>query len=173
MGFKELDESLFTRPKVLPFRGKRYAFPGSVSARTGLLLHRMSIVAEYVEEAKRAEAEGREAPATPDLDEQVLDDDEQRDLRAEILGEAQWDLIDDDVPETVVDHMLRTLICWHQFGEQVAQAVWEDVPGAPKAPRDRKRSSRKGSSASGSSTRKRASTRSTRGSTASSPGAAS
>lgn len=155
MGFKELDERVFLKPKRLPIRGKMYDFPGSVSARTGALFHRMTVAAERVKAAKAGDV--------PDLDDlqldaELLNDSEEKDLRAEVLGDAEAELIKDGIPNEIVSHVLKTLICWHQFGQEVAEVVWEDNPDRPKAPQDRKPRSRSGTKASASSTRGRAST---------------
>lgn len=158
--FKDLDSFFRIQPIRLPIRGKMYAFPGSVSGRTGLLLHRMTEMAERVKAGKDA----------PDLGQQILDDSEELDLRTEILGDTEREMIDDGLPSVFVDHVFHTLIVWHQFGEEVAKAVWEDVPGAPKAPQDRKAKSRKATSGTATTTRKRASTSGTSGSVPASPG---
>lgn len=156
MSFKDLDDFFKIKPIRLPIRGKKYAFPGSVSGRTGLLLHRMTEMAEAVKHAQ-------ETGEAPDLDAAALDDAGEINLRREVLGDTEQLLLDDDIPAVYIDHVFKTLIVWHQFGEEVAQQVWEDVPGAPKAPTDRKPP--KGTSASATGTRKQASTRSTSGST--------
>ncbi len=174
-------------PKKLPYEGTWYTFPSSVSAATGMLLHRMQSRAEEASEranaAKAAAAaaaaeSGNDSTAkaiestAPDLDLEldadILDgipEDKVQDMRAEILGGTWSKLAEDDVPEAMVDHMFETLMIWHMFGDQdVAEAYWNDVTG-PKAPTDHKPKS-SGSTAhrtgrSGKSTRKRASTAAT------------
>lgn len=158
--FKDLDSFFKIQPIRLPIRGKTYAFPGSVSGRTGLLLHRMTEMAEKVKAGKDS----------PDLGQQILDDSEELDLRKEILGDTEREMIDDGLPSAFIDHVFHTLIVHHQFGENVAKAVWEDVPGAPKAPQDRKAKSRKGTSGAASTTKQRASTSGTSESALASPG---
>jgi hypothetical protein len=160
MPFKDLDEFFKIQPIRLPIRGKTYAFPGSVSGRTGLLLHRMTEMAERVKDGKEA----------PELGQQILDDSEELDLRTEILGDGEKAMLDDGLPAVFIDHVFHTLIVWHQFGENVAKAVWEDVPNGPKAPQDRRAKSRRGTSAGATTTRRRASTTGTNGSAPASSG---
>lgn len=161
--FKDLDEFFKIQPIRLPIRGKTYEFPGSVSGRTGLLLHRMTEMAEQVRNGQTPEAP----------DQQVLDDAGEVKLREEIFGAAEREMIDDGLPSAFIDHVFHTLIVWHQFGEDVAKAVWEDVPGAPKAPQDRKAKSRKGTSGGASTTQRQGSTKTTSGSAPASRGDAS
>ena len=65
MAFKDLDEFFVIKPIRLPIRGKVYEFPGSVSGRTGLLLHRMT---EQVEQLKAG------AKFDEDAQQEILDD---------------------------------------------------------------------------------------------------
>ena len=148
MSFKDLDSFFKIQPIRLPIRGKTYSFPGSVSGRTGLLLHRMTEMAEDAKSGAKPEVLGQE----------VLDDAAEIDLRAEVLGDTSAEMIADGLPSAFIEHAFHTLIVWHQFGEEVAKAVWLDVPGAPKAPADRKAKSRKATSGKASTTRKQAST---------------
>lgn len=161
MAFKDLDEFFVIKPIRLPIRGKVYEFPGSVSGRTGLLLHRMT---EQVEQLKAG------AKFDEDAQQEILDDAAETNLRAEILGDTEREMIDDNIPSLYIDHVFKTLITWHQFGEDIAKAVWEDVPGAPKAPEDRKAKRPRGTSGKASTTRKRASTSPTSASAKVSPG---
>lgn len=159
--FKDLDEFFKIKPIQLPIRGKVYKFPGSVSGRTGLLLHRMTEMAERVMAGKEPSG----------MEQELLDDGEELNLRAEVFGSTEQEMIDDGLPSVFIDHVFKTLIVYHQYGEDVAMAVWEDVPGAPKAPRDRKAKSRKATSGGASTTKKRASTSGTSESATGSPGA--
>lgn len=154
MSFKDLDEFFAIQPIRLPIKGKTYSFPGSVSGRTGLLLHRMT---EMAEEVKRASDAGEE----PDFGEQVLDDAGETDLLKEVLGDAHQEMLDDGLPHAYIDHAFKTLIVHHQFGAEVAEQVWLDVPGAPKEPEDRKPKARKATSASATTTKRQGSTKST------------
>lgn len=158
--FEDLDSFFKIQPFVLPIRGKKYKFPGSVSGRTGLLLHRMTEVAEAVKSGKDA----------PDLRQEILDDSGEIDLRREIMGDTEREMIKDDVPAQYIGHAFHTLIVWHQYGPNVARAVWEDVPGAPKAPQDRKAKSRKATSGAATTTKRRASMSGTSESAPASPG---
>lgn len=136
MAFKDHGEAILRglEPKRLPYKGKWYEFPVSVSAATGLFMARIR------DKAERAHAEGKTRDEV-EWGEDIfsgLDDFERKDMRAELLGDAQWELIKDDVPEAVVDHMESTLIVWHVSGSQeAAETVWDEV-GGPKAPQDRK-----------------------------------
>jgi hypothetical protein len=157
MPFKDLDQLFKIQPIKLPIKGKVYEFPGSVSGRTGLLLHRMT-------EAVASMQDGRPLPEVDDGAE-ILDDAEEVNLRAEVLGTTERQMIDDGLPKAFIDHVFKTLITWHQFGEDVAKAVWEDVPGAPKAPKDRKPKSRPATSGKASTTKRQGSTTRTSAST--------
>lgn len=152
--FKDLGTFFKIKPLKLPIRGKTYSFPGSVSGRTGLLLHRMTEMAE------RAKA-GKE---DFDYDEEILDDAAEVDLRTEIMGDTERKMIDDGIPAAYIEHAFRTLVVWHQFGEDVAKSIWEDVPGAPKAPADRKAKASKATSGKATTTKKPDFTRVTSGS---------
>lgn len=180
MAFKDHGHAYIDRlePKKLPYEGTWYRFPASISAATGMLLHRMQTKAEgavaQIEEAKAAAAaaiDGERADTTApdlelDLDEDLIDgipEDKLQDIRAEILGDAWAKLAEDDVPEAMVDHMFETLMIWHMFGDQdVAEAYWNDVTG-PKAPTDHQAkrkssgSTRNRTSRSGKQTRSQAS----------------
>lgn len=159
--FKDLDDFFKVQPIVLPIRGKKYKFPGSVSGRTGLLLHRMSQMAEQVKAGKESK----------DLGEQILDDSEELDLRAEVMGDTEQEMIDDGLPAVFIGHVFHTLIVHHSFGAEVAKAVWEDVPNGPKAkPQDRKPKSQRGTSGKGSTTKRPASSTPTSESTPASAG---
>lgn len=164
--FKDLSEFFEIKPKQLPILGKVYDFPGAISGKTGVLLHAMTA---QVEAAKAA----IDAGGDPDmLDTTILDDVGEEALRRELFGDAEQQMIDDGVPQPYIEHALKTLTVWHQFGEAVARAVWEDVDGGPKVklPTDHRPKSRKGSPASASTTRRRASTKPTNRSKAPSPG---
>lgn len=147
MAFKDHGEALLrgVDPKRLPYKGTWYEFPRSISARTGLLLARIR------DKAYTAVRDGgAQSLDELDMDEDMLDslgDADQSELRAEILGEAYPRLIEDGVPEAVVDHMESTLVIWHLTGSQeAAEEAWNEV-GGPKAPADRKAKKSSGSTA--------------------------
>lgn len=163
MAFKDHGEAILRglTPKRLPYKGKTYTFPASVSSGTGLLLAR---IRNRAVQAADSGADLDEAQLQADVLD-GLDEFEYKDMRAELFGDAQWELIKDDVPEAVVDHMESTLIVWHLTGsEEAAEERWNDV-GGPKAPADRKAKSSasmgKRSKQSVKRTRSRASTGST------------
>jgi hypothetical protein len=148
--FRDLDEFLVDEPIELPIRGKTYRFPGSVSARTGLLLQRMGASAD---QARRAGKSGT-AAASDVFDAELLDDDTESDLRREIMGDAEAKMAKDGLTTAHTEHVFRTLIVWHMAGEDAALLAWERL-GNVQAPN---REARRGSKASGTSTRSPAST---------------
>jgi hypothetical protein len=149
--FRDLDEFLVDRPIELPIRGKTYRFPGSVSARTGLLLQRMGASADV---ARRSGQDGT-AAASEVFDAELLDDDREKDLRREIMGDGEAEMARDGLTTAHTEHVFRTLIVWHMAGEEAALKAWERL-GNVQAPNRETR--RQASKASGTSTRRRAST---------------
>jgi hypothetical protein len=173
VSFRDLDEFLLDRPIELPIRGKTYQFPGSIPARSGLLLQRIAAAAE---KAQTEIVEGR--ISTLDLAAEVLSNEEETDLRGEIMGATELEMAKDGLSTAHTTHVFRTLITWHMAGPEAAEVAWERQ-GEAQAPN---RATRRASKASASSTRKRASTSGTttrtpakatarRGATSSSTGA--
>lgn len=156
MGFRDLDEFLTEQPIELPIRGKVYRFPGSIPARTGLLLQRLAAA------AARA-PEGTDQTAATEMAAEVLSDSEELDLRAEVMGDAEAEMADDGLSTAHTAHVFRTLMVWHMVGQGAAEKAWEQL-GPPPAPNRAAR--RTVSSVSATSTRSPASTTrtSTRGS---------
>lgn len=166
--FRDLDEFLVDKPIELPIRGKIYRFPGSVSARTGLLLQRMGAVAE---QAHRHGSDPATA-ATETLDSELLDDAAEQDLRREIMGDAEVEMARDGLSTAHTGHVFRTLIVWHLAGEDAALQAWERLGNVTAPNREQRRAASKGS---GTSTRRAGSTAGTtsrrkRPATAASPG---
>lgn len=155
--FRDLDEFLVDQPIRLPIRGKTYEFPGSIPARTGLLLQRMGAKAD---EARRA-GQGPEGLAAAAMEAEVLDDEAEMDLRRELMGDTEVEMARDGLSTAHTSHVFRTLIVWHMAGEEAALAAWTAL-GNVKAPNRETR--RRASKASGTSTRSAASTAGTTGS---------
>jgi hypothetical protein len=148
--FRDLDEFLVDEPIRLPIRGKTYSFPGSIPARTGLLLQRLGAAADKARTSIKA---GAANPA--ELAAEVFSDSEETDLRAEIMGPAEQEMADDGLTTAHTSHVFRTLMVWHMAGEEAAMKAWEAV-GPQAAPNRAAR--RAASKASGSTTKRRAST---------------
>jgi hypothetical protein len=140
--FRDLDEFLVDQPIELPIRGKNYRFPGSISARTGLLLQRMGAKAD---EARRA-GQGPAELASAAMDAEVLDDETELDLRRELMGDTEAEMARDGLTTAHTGHVFRTLIVWHMAGEEAALAAWTAL-GNVQAPNREAR--RKASKASG------------------------
>lgn len=161
MAFNDLDVTLFGGGvKELPIGGKKYQFPGTISARTGLLLHRML---QQAAAARDSLESGESVDLNVDLFEGLPEGED--DVRSELLGDAEFELIEDGVPLAVVDHVFSTLMFWHINGPEAAEQIWAAVPGTvvqgevvtPKAPQDRRGKSPRGTSVSATSTQRRAS----------------
>lgn len=149
MSFRDLDDFLVVTPIKLPIKGKDYQFPGSISARSGLLLQRIAAAAER---AKADILDGK--TSTLDLAAEVLNDEEETDLRSEVMGGTEQLMADDGLTTAHTTHVFRTLLTWHMAGPEAAAVAWERQGEAP-APN---RATRRASKGSASTTRKRAST---------------
>ena len=108
MAFRDLDEFLVVRPIVLPIHGKDYSFPGpgDISARTGLLLQRIS-------------ATGGEDDAV------VLTDKEDNDLRREVFGGLEDAMVADGLTFAQIRAAYFTLIACHLYGLEAGEHAWE------------------------------------------------
>lgn len=152
--WQDLDEFFEITPIRLPIRGKLYEFPGAVPADIGLLLHRMDTIARDVV----GKAESGEEP--PDMDATLLDDVDEDKLKGAIFGEhGEQQLVEAGLPQPYIDHVFKTLVVWHLYGEAVARAAWESAgpKGLAKRPQDRKAAAsgtRKGSRAGTTRARK-------------------
>lgn len=136
MAFDDLDGFLVVQPIRLPIRGKTYEFPGSIPARTGLLLQRLAA------EADRARS-GDTEPA--DLATEVLSDDEEVDLRGEIMGKAEQEMADDGLTTAHTRHVFQTLLVWHMAGPEAAERAWRTLGEAKPPNRAERRAASKGS----------------------------
>lgn len=145
MTFRDLDDFLVVRPIELPIRGKTYQFPGTITARAGLLLQR--ITAAVGGEASEAQA--------------VLDGAEAS-LREEILGDTEAQMVEDGLTAAHVNHVLQTLMVWHMAGPEAAEAAWEQMAADPQEPNraerraaTAKKSNRSPASPAGSTSRRK------------------
>lgn len=156
--FRDLAEFLDdAKPISLPWRGKVYEFPGSVSGRTGLLL---STALDGAVAGTRG-ADGK--PADPELVE-LLNDEQEASVHDEVFGGVDRDLIRDGADSRVVRHFFLTLITWHVAGPDAAVNAWESLGNdpAPAPNRADRRRSRTASSAGASRTPRAASGSGTR-----------
>lgn len=144
--FRDLDEILVDKPVRLPIKGKTYEFPGSIPARTGLMLQRIAAAAH---KAKNA--------SPTDLAEEVLSDEEEIDLRGELMGSTEVEMARDGLTTAHTSHVFQTLLIWHMAGEEAAAAAWESL-GKVQVPN---RAARRASRGSASTTRSPASTSTT------------
>jgi hypothetical protein len=121
MAFRDLDEFLVVRPIVLPIRGKDYAFPGEVSARSWLMLQRMN-------EQTNAVLRGELGPET-----EAASDNDEAGLRAEMFGDTAAEMVADGLTSAHMDAVYYTLLAHHLSGPATAQVVWEaqGEAGAP------------------------------------------
>jgi len=126
MAFRDLDEFLVVEPIVLPIRGRKYAFPGSVSARVWLQLQSMS---ELMQAAARAAAAGEDY----EPDEEALSDVDEAAMMSEMLGGVQDEMVADGLTSAHIRAAFYTLIAWHLSGEDAAEAVWNAQGNGGKA----------------------------------------
>ena len=126
MAFRDLEEFLVVEPLELPIRGKLYRFPGEISARAWLLVQRLG---EKYERARRA----REAGRPIDPEEEVLSDLDEGALRSEMFGDAQGEMIADNLTSEHMKRVFYVLIAFHLSGREAAEAVWNQA-GELKAP---------------------------------------
>jgi hypothetical protein len=154
MAFRDLDEFLVVPPLVLPIRGKRYEFPGAISARSWLLLQRVS---------------NRIGDASAPEDE-VLSEAEELELRAEMFGGIEPQMIEDGLSTEHIRVTFYTLLAFHLSGRDAAELYWNAQGEAPASSRTTRRqettkSTRSRGSTAGSTSPK------TRRAKAASPGA--
>jgi hypothetical protein len=133
MAFRDLDEFVVVKPIVLPIAGKRYSFPGEVSARTWLMMQRIS---EQLQRAQRAAARGE----TLDPDEEAVSDEDESSLMKEVMAGVQDEMVADGCTSTHVKTAFYTLIAYHMAGQAAAEAVWNAQGEAPAPNREERRS---------------------------------
>lgn len=147
MGFRDLSEilpSTADEPKCLPILGTTYEFPARVSAETGALLLQI--------ERQRTEVD------PSGLGEEVLER-----VQRDLLGDTYDTMRVAGVPPAMVSHAIATLMVWHLYGQQAAEAAWERMGEAQTPNRAQRRTA--ASKGSGSKTRSPASTGGTTGRT--------
>jgi hypothetical protein len=131
MAFRDLDDFLVVKPVVLPIRGKDYAFPGEISARSWLLLQSVA------EKLQQAQASGGEF----DPDEQTVSDADEADLREELLGGVDEEMVADGLTSAHIKAVFYALIAYHLSGLEAAEAVWNAQGEAPAPSREARRKS--------------------------------
>lgn len=143
MQFKDYSQIKPPAPVRIPINGKTYEFPGTISSKAWVLLQRLS---EQMQRVAFARATGQPV----DLEAIVLDDVEYADVKAEVFGSTEAELIKDGVSSDVLKRLFQTLTAYHLSGAQAAKAVWEfepvddeddgegDAQGEPSAPERRR-----------------------------------
>ena len=108
----------------LPILGKTYRVE-SPDAATGLWIQSIMSAAAFVRSG-----------ATPtDADVQtVLDDDDERDMYARVLGDTHAQLVADGVPWHTIKRAGTTAVMWVAYGEETAERFWNGESADPKAP---------------------------------------
>lgn len=151
--FRDLSEFMAeAEPIRLPIGGTVYEFPGSVSGRTGLLL-------TSAWDAALSGKAGGAAPA-PDAElAELLTDDQEKSVHAELFGGTDVQLARDGHDSRVIRHVFLTLVTWHTAGPEAAVLAWDAAGNAPAPNRATRRAgSRTASGAGASKTRRAAST---------------
>ena len=126
MAFKDLDDFLDEPPFVLPIRGKRYEFPGDISAESWLRLHRLTM---------------RALAGDGDLSDVVISDVEEAALMDEMFGAAKAEMLTDGCSGAELKLVWMTLISFHTQGRAIAELVWNTRGEAPTPSREVRRSS--------------------------------
>ena len=150
--FKELTTNLDTI--TLPINGKKYVIE-AVDADLGLFLAEMSTISTAIESgAKPTEDQIAELKAMV----------ERLDLKSEggmhrLLGaEVYEQMVEDGVPYLKIQLVVQTVVTWTLVDKKTAIQVWNGMPPKARTPQDHQ-----AGKGSGSSTRKRASTKATKG----------
>jgi hypothetical protein len=126
MALRDLDDFLVVEPFVLPIRGRDYAFPGEISARTWLKVQRLG---PEINQAMAAKSAGEEF----DADSEALSDVDQEELMVELCGDALQDMLDDGLTSAHLKAVLVTLIAFHLVDRETAENVW-NAQGEAQAP---------------------------------------
>ncbi len=116
MTFRDLADVIGIRKKELPIHGQIVSFPGTISARSGLLLQviqqQVATIGEQADAAAVIEASGMTDEDALKLEAELLGDGAEALDRLGVLGEAR-------------QHVVGTLATWHMSGPEAAEAVWE------------------------------------------------
>jgi len=123
----------------------------SPSARDGLQIERITQIAATL-------VSGGE-----DINTELLDDNEERDVFQLLLGPQYKQMMDDGVKWVWLRHAALTVLMWVNSGLQTAEQYWASAGDPERLARNRaeRRSKQRGSSAAETSTRGRASTNGT------------
>jgi hypothetical protein len=147
--FDDLVDVLGITPaKVLPIHGQQVAFPGRVSARTGMLLLAISRAAA-ARGGERSDVEGAVAALG-------LTDADAAELEADILGPSAAVLDDLGVIGDARQHVMGTLVAWHLGGQEAAEQAWAAGAGSGKAQAPSSRATRRATAGRSSKTDGRA-----------------
>jgi len=136
MAFRDLDEFLEVEPLVLPIRGKEYAFPGAISARTWLKLNQLG---PTINQAITAERDGEQF----DPNTEALSDEDEGELLAELCGDAMQEMVDDGLTSVHFKAVLATLLIYHLTDREKAEAVWNAQATQGEAPAPNRKARRK------------------------------
>ena len=121
MPFRDLAEFQVVRPLVLPIRGKKYAFPGDISARGLLQLQRL-------EDQIAKIGAGVEIAAEDGMTNAELDA-----LEGELFGDLKQQMIDDGCTSSQMKAVFWTLKHYHLSGIEAAEKFWNSL-GEAEAP---------------------------------------
>jgi len=132
MPFRDLTEFLTVEPFTLPIAGKKYDFPGEISAKSWLQLQRLT---EQIAKAQAAAALGVDY----DPDEQVLSDTDESALMTEMMGDGQALMIENGCTSSQIRAVFFTLMAYHTTGIEAAEAMWNAQGEAPAPNRETRR----------------------------------
>lgn len=141
--FESLNE-LLDETIDLPIMGKVYKVQ-SPSSRDGLKVEKITNIAIAM------------ANGGKNIDTQVLDDDEERDLFRLCLGDTYQELLEDGVPWVWLRHAALTAMMWISTGMTAAEKYWASA-GNPETQAPNRAARRATGSAAVNSTQKRGST---------------
>lgn len=150
MAFKDLRELREQARLELPIDGKTYVVY-DVDAETGLW-------AQELVDLGIAAYQGAE------VDGSVLDDGDERNMYARLLGKTLDEMLADGVAWSDIKHAGITALLWIAHDEETAAKYWESTPGEAEreAQKPPNRASRRASAAAARTTRTRASTSGTK-----------
>ena len=143
-----LDESIELPVPSTAHPGRKLYKIASPNARDGLQIEKITNIAIHL-------ANGGE-----DINTEMLDDDEERDLYQMLLGPVYQEMLDDGVQWVWLRHASLTVLMWVSSGLNTAEQFWRAAGDPERLARNRaeRRSKQQGSSAAAKSTRGRAST---------------
>lgn len=142
-------EEFFDPTLRLPIRGKTYVVR-SPSAAVGLRAQRLMATGVAAVNGVELSAE--------DVKGLELDDDQERELMPQVLGDVYDEMLADGLPWHWIRHAGTTAFMWIASGREAAERFWEEPPGEhepPVPPAAESKPSKEPSSAPGGSTRRR------------------